>query len=106
MLAATAAARTSAGKPIVIGWAFDAKGAMAPFTGRPLRRRAPVAQVNAKGGVNGRPLASRHATRRTTSLQCRRRARTSSSPEGHVLFTTCDVDYAAPAVQEASTTDC
>ena len=32
-LAATAAARTTAtsASPIVIGWAFDSKGAMAPF---------------------------------------------------------------------------
>ncbi|HET7146229.1 MAG TPA: hypothetical protein VFI10_03430, partial [Gaiellaceae bacterium] len=34
-LAATAAARTSTHKasPITIGWAFDSKGAMAPFDG-------------------------------------------------------------------------
>ena len=34
-LAATAAARTTApsASPIVIGWAFDSKGAMAPFDG-------------------------------------------------------------------------
>src|SRR5690349_5058293 len=56
VLAATAAARTHA-SPIVIGWAFDSKGAMAPFDGPALAAaRVRVKQINARGGVKGRPL--------------------------------------------------
>src|SRR5471030_1951977 len=59
-LAATAAARTTAthaGKPIIIGWAYDGKGGMAPFDGPALAAaKIRVAQVNAKGGIGGRPL--------------------------------------------------
>jgi ABC-type branched-subunit amino acid transport system substrate-binding protein len=60
-LAATAGHRTAQAKaPIVIGWAFDGKGAMAPFDGPALAAaQLRVAQVNAKGGVNGRKLQIR-----------------------------------------------
>ena len=58
MVAATASA---AGKPIVIGWAFDSKGDMAPFDGPALAAaQVRVEQVNAKGGVKGRPLKIDH----------------------------------------------
>jgi hypothetical protein len=41
-LAAAAAASTTgqAAKPIVIGWAYDSKGAMAPFDNPTSRRRS------------------------------------------------------------------
>ena len=58
-LAATAAARTTSSKasPIVIGWAFDSKGAMAPFDNPALAAaQLRIKQVNARGGVGGRPL--------------------------------------------------
>src|SRR5215210_3023071 len=60
-LAATAGRQgTQAAKPIVIGWAFDSTGAMAPFDGPALAAaKLRVAQVNAKGGVNGRKLQLR-----------------------------------------------
>src|SRR2546422_10379981 len=59
VLAATAAARTHA-SPIVIGWAFDSKGGMAPFDG-PALAAAPVRvkEGNAKGGVGGPPPESK-----------------------------------------------
>src|SRR5947209_8087757 len=62
-LAATAAARTdasTAGKPIVIGWAFDKVGSMAPFDGPALAAATiEVAKINKAGGVGGRPLVIR-----------------------------------------------
>ena len=60
-LAATAGHRTAQAKaPIIIGWAFDGKGAMAPFDGPALAAaQLRVALVNAKGGVNGRKLQIR-----------------------------------------------
>ncbi len=92
LLAATAAARTdsrAAGTPIVIGWAFDGKGSMAPFDGPALAAaQLRVKQWNAKGGVDGRPLADhdvRHAGQQACDREGVRRqaasaaARTSSS---------------------------
>ena len=78
-LAATAAARTTApaASPIVIGWAYDGKGAMAPFDNPALAAaQLRVKQLNAKGGVNGTPARrSRPATRRATRPRSRRPAR-------------------------------
>src|SRR5262249_26548985 len=57
VLAGTAGARTHAATPIVIGWAYDGKGAMAPFDGPALAAaKIRVDQLNAKGGVDGRHL--------------------------------------------------
>ena len=60
-LAATAGHRaTQAKAPIIIGWAFDGQGNMKPFDGPALAAaQLRVAQVNAKGGVNGRKLQIR-----------------------------------------------
>ena len=103
VLAATAAARTTAGKPIVIGWAFDAKGAMAPFDGPALAAaKIRVAQIDAKGGVNGRPLVIKtcntQGNKPTIAKAC---ADKLIAGGASVIFTTCDVDYAAPVVQES-----
>ena len=58
---ASAASTTNAQAPIVIGWAFDSKGNMAPFDGPALAAaKVRVGQINAKGGVMGRPLQDRH----------------------------------------------
>ena len=48
---------TTAASPITIGWAFDGKGNMAPFDGPALAAATiRIKQINARGGVNGRPL--------------------------------------------------
>ena len=50
----------SAKAPIIIGWAFDGTGTMAPFDGPALAAaKLRVNQINAKGGVNGRKLQIR-----------------------------------------------
>jgi branched-chain amino acid transport system substrate-binding protein len=100
VLAATAAAGTSA-KPIVIGWAFDAKGNMAPFDGPALAAaKIRIAQVNAKGGVNGRQLVIRTCnTQNNTPKIATACADKLLGGGADVIFTTCDVDYAAPVVQ-------
>ena len=59
VLAAAAAARThtTAKGPIVIGWAYDNNGLMAPFDGPALAAaNHEVAKINKKGGVLGRKL--------------------------------------------------
>jgi branched-chain amino acid transport system substrate-binding protein len=58
VIAASASAASSS--PIVIGWAFDSKGNMAPFDGPALAAaKVRVSQINAKGGVLGRKLQIR-----------------------------------------------
>jgi branched-chain amino acid transport system substrate-binding protein len=103
VLAATAAARTTAGKPIVIGWAFDAKGAMAPFDGPALAAaKIRVAQLDAKGGVNGRPLVIKTCNTQGNVPKIAKACADKLIAGGaSVIFTTCDVDYAAPVVQES-----
>ena len=52
-----ASAPAAPNDPIVIGWAFDGKGAMAPFDGPALAAaQIRVKEWNAKGGVEGRKL--------------------------------------------------
>jgi len=102
VLAATAAARTQA-SPIVIGWAFDSKGAMAPFDGPALAAaQLRVKQLNAKGGVSGRPLEIKTCDTQGNKPAIAKACATKLLGQGaNVIFTTCDVDYAAPVVQEA-----
>jgi branched-chain amino acid transport system substrate-binding protein len=102
-VAATAAARTTAASPIVIGWAFDGNGAMAPFDGPALAAaKLRVNQINAKGGVNGRKLeiitCDTQGNKPAIAKACALKLIGQGS---NVIFTTCDVDFAAPVVQEA-----
>ena len=90
-------------QPIVIGWAFDSKGAMAPFDGPALAAaQQRVKQWNAKGGVGGRPLkiltCDTQGNKPATAKSCAARL---LGQKANVIFTTCDVDLAAPVVQEA-----
>jgi branched-chain amino acid transport system substrate-binding protein len=104
-LAATAAARTSTHKasPITIGWAFDSKGAMAPFDGPALAAaQVRVKQWNAKGGVDGRQIQIKTCdTQGNKPAVAKACALKLLSGGANVIFTTCDVDFAAPVVQEA-----
>jgi len=104
-LAATAAARTTTHKasPITIGWAFDSKGAMAPFDGPALAAaQLRVKQWNAKGGVTGRRLQIKTCdTQGNKPAVAKACALKLLSGGANIIFTTCDVDLAAPVVQEA-----
>src|SRR5215208_2649202 len=105
-LAATAAARTTApaaASPIVIGWAFDSKGAMAPFDGPALAAaKLRVSELNAKGGVSGRPLRIKTCDTQGNKAAIAKACASRLLGQGaNVVFTTCDVDLAAPVVQTA-----
>src|SRR5918911_5727102 len=94
---------TSAKAPIVIGWAFDSNGAMAPFDGPALAAaKLRVNQLNAKGGVNGRKLQIRtcdtQGNKADVAKACALRL---LGQKANVIFTTCDVDLAAPVVRAA-----
>jgi len=104
-VAATAAARStsSSAGTITIGWAFDSKGAMAPFDNPALAAaQLRVAQVNARGGVDGKKLqittCDTQGNKPPIAKAC---ALKLLSGGANVIFTTCDVDFAAPVVQEA-----
>jgi branched-chain amino acid transport system substrate-binding protein len=103
-LAATAGHRSASAKgPIIIGWAFDSKGAMAPFDNPALAAaKLRVNQLNAKGGVNGRKIqintCDTQGNDPATSKACALRL---LSEKAAILFTTCDVELAAPVVQVA-----
>src|ERR671929_575004 len=94
---------TSAKAPIVIGWAFDSNGAMAPFDGPALAAaNLRVNQLNAKGGVNGRKLkiqtCDTQGNKPDVAKACALRL---LGQKASVIFTTCDVDLAAPVVRVA-----
>ena len=96
-------ASVAQGSPIVIGWAHDSKGNMAPFDGPALAAaQIRVRQINAKGGVNGRPLriitCDTQGNSPTRAKSCARRL---LGQNIHIMFTTCDVDFATPVVQES-----
>jgi branched-chain amino acid transport system substrate-binding protein len=102
-VAATAAARTTAAKPIIIGWAADCNGAMAPFDQPALAAaKLRVNLVNAKGGVDGRKLriitCDTQGNKPAIAKSCALKLIGQGS---NIIFTTCDVDLAAPVVQEA-----
>jgi branched-chain amino acid transport system substrate-binding protein len=95
---------SAAPAPIVIGWAFDSKGQMAPFDNPALAAaKIRVAQINRAGGVGG----GRTLRIDTCDTQNNNPARAKScaarllSRGAHIVFTTCDVDFATPVVQEA-----
>jgi branched-chain amino acid transport system substrate-binding protein len=95
--------QTNAAAPIVIGWAFDSKGNMSPFDGPALAAaKIRIAQLNAKGGVSGRPFRIDTCdTNNNNPAKAKSCAASLLGRGAHIIFTTCDVDYATPVVQES-----
>jgi branched-chain amino acid transport system substrate-binding protein len=94
---------TTAKKPIVIGWAFDGSGPMAPFDNPALAAaKLRIAQLNRKGGVLGHKLnlqtCDTQQDKADTSKACAIRL---IGEGAKIIMTTCDVELAAPVVQEA-----
>jgi len=103
-LAATTGGRAaSTAKPIVIGWAYDQAGQMAPFDDPALAAaKIRIKQVNAKGGVLGRKFVIKTCdTQDNNASKAKSCALSLMSQGADILFTTCDVDFATPVVQEA-----
>src|SRR5213596_3108087 len=93
----------SAKGPIIIGWAFDGNGSMAPFDGPALAAaKLQINAVNAKGGVLGRKLklltCDTQGNKPDVAKACALRL---VQQKANVIFTTCDVDLAAPVVRVA-----
>ncbi len=91
------------GEPIVIGWAFDSSGNMAPFDNPALAAaKIRVEQLNEEGGVGGRPLEIQTCdTQNNDPAKAKACADQLLGDGADVMFVTCDVDFATPVVQEA-----
>jgi branched-chain amino acid transport system substrate-binding protein len=92
---------TAAGKPIVIGYPTDLKGNMAPFDGPALAAaKLQIAKINARGGVNGRPLRIITCDTQNSNPAKSKACAASLIGKGAVIgMVTCDVEFAAPATQ-------
>jgi branched-chain amino acid transport system substrate-binding protein len=93
----------SARKPIVIGWAFDSSGDMAPFDNPALAAaKLEIAKINAKGGVLHRKLQLQTCDTQGNKPDVAKACAIRLIGQGaKVVMTTCDVERAAPVVQEA-----
>jgi branched-chain amino acid transport system substrate-binding protein len=93
---ATAATKGS----ITIGWAYDSKGNMSAFDDPALAAaNVRVKQVNARGGVQIKIITC--DTQNNDPTKAKACAISLLGQGANVIFTTCDVDYATPVIQEA-----
>jgi branched-chain amino acid transport system substrate-binding protein len=102
-VAATAVAVSAASpqqEAVVIGWAYDSTGSMAPFDGPALATaRDRIRQVNRGSGINLRlSTCNTQGNKPATAKACAARL---LGQGADVIMTTCDVDLAAPVVQES-----
>jgi branched-chain amino acid transport system substrate-binding protein len=107
LAAASASARTdssaaaAAKKPIVIGAVVDLTKNMAPFDAPALlAAQLEIKKINAKGGVNGRPLKLIYANDQLDPQKTKQDAVQMLAKKVDIGWVTCDVDYATPAAQE------
>lgn len=93
----------ASGEPITIGWAYDSSGQMSPFDGPALAAaQIRIDQLNEEGGVDGRELRIETCdTQDNDPARARVCATTLLEGGADIIFTTCDVDFATPVVQEA-----
>lgn len=98
-------AAPAAKKPIIIGEAVDFSGIMKPFdSAAATAAKFEAAKVNAKGGVDGRKLKIIQCDTKIispTNTQAKECAAKLLAQGAMALLVTCDVEFAAPATQEA-----
>ena len=102
--AATVALATPAQSgPITIGWAYDPTGTMAPFdTSAVAAAKLHLRTVNARGGALGRKIALKTCDTQGNKPAVAKSCAAKLLADGaDIIFTTCDVQLAAPVVQEA-----
>jgi len=97
--AAGAQGRPEAKKPIIIGAAMDLTSQMSPYDTPALYAvEAEAKKINAAGGVNGRKLQVKVCN---TQLKFQQECALKLIQQGAVVgMVTCDVEYAAPSVQQ------
>jgi branched-chain amino acid transport system substrate-binding protein len=97
----SSASTTASTKPIVIGAAIDQTALMSSFDGPALAAaQLEAKKINAAGGVNGRKIEFR--VQNTQLKPDRTKAAASDLLAGgaDILWVTCDVDFATPAIQQ------
>ena len=90
-------------KPVVIGWAYDQSGQMAPFDNPALAAaKIRIKKLNARGGAAGHKFVIKTCDTQNNNASKAKSCALSLLGQGaNILFTTCDVDFATPVVQEA-----
>jgi branched-chain amino acid transport system substrate-binding protein len=98
----TASGAKSAKKPIVIGFAADLSGQMAPFDNPALTAaKLEVAKINAAGGVNGAKLRIVACDTQNSKPDVSKSCVNNVVSKGAVIgMVTCDVDFATAAIQQ------
>jgi branched-chain amino acid transport system substrate-binding protein len=98
----TASGAKSAKKPIVIGFAADLSGQMAPFDNPALTAaKLEVAKINAAGGVNGAKLKIIACDTQNSKPDVSKSCVNNVVSKGAVIgMVTCDVDFATAAIQQ------
>lgn len=92
----SAAGKSAAGTPIVIGAAVDLTSSMKPFDSPALAgAQIEAAQLAAKGGPNFQIKVCNHQLKKQKSC-----AAQLEQQGAKIAIVTCDVEYAAPATQE------
>jgi branched-chain amino acid transport system substrate-binding protein len=102
-VATIASATPAQSDPITIGWAYDPVGTMAPFdTSAVAAAKLHLKTVNGRGGALGRKLALKTCNTQGNKAAVAKSCAAKLLAQGaDIIFTTCDVQLAAPVVQEA-----
>jgi branched-chain amino acid transport system substrate-binding protein len=98
-----AASTASTAKPLIIGWAYDKAGQMAPFDNPALAAaKIRIKKYNSKGGAAGHKFVIKTCdTQNNNAAKAKSCALSLLGQGASILFTTCDVDFATPVAQEA-----
>jgi len=95
-------AAPTAKKKVVIGWAFDSSGQMAPFDNPALAAaKIRIRQINAQRKGTVQFQIKTCDTQNNNAAKAKSCALSLLGAGANVIFTTCDVDFATPVVQEA-----
>jgi branched-chain amino acid transport system substrate-binding protein len=107
LIAATASlaggARTQAGKPIVLGAVIALSGLAAPFDAPPtLGAELAIKDINARGGVLGRPLEMIKVDFKSDRKLGGTAALEALDKGAEIIVSSCDFDFGAPSAQQAA----
>ena len=99
-VAAVSGGSAAQAKTVTIGWAYDGIGNMAAYDGPALATaKERIKSVNKAGGTKLRLITcNTQGNKPAVAKACARKLLAQGSD---VIMTTCDVDYAAPVVQES-----
>jgi branched-chain amino acid transport system substrate-binding protein len=102
---AAAAARThsAAKSPIIIGWAHDSTGPMAPFDGPALAAaQLELNKINKKNKLGRKIVLKTCDTQSDNAAASKACADQLISQGAKIILTTCDVNLAGPVIQESA----